>query len=147
MLMNFRGTVLVPTDDAFLSLARSWGISSLEEVLMNKDLLKSVLQYHISSKVFDRIEAFASFEYTTLFKPLSLKPLYKATETGGSTFVGMQGERSTARFLNMPGYLNGLIGTNGDNPPSTIVSGLCSDPAARYARHLHGHQCWQPLAS
>lgn len=115
---SFEGTILMPADDAFVSLARELGLA-IDGLLANKTLVRSILQYHISPALFDRVESFTSYEFETLLTGHSLE-VVKNVDGSTATLVGMKGEKSMAKFLEGAGYANGLIGTNATiigNPP------------------------------
>jgi hypothetical protein len=115
---NFEGTILMPSDDTFVSLGRELGLT-IDGLLANKTLVRSILQYHISPSLFDRVESFTSYEFETLLTGQSLE-VVKTVDGSTATLVGLKGKKSMAKFLEGPGYANGLIGTNATiagNPP------------------------------
>jgi hypothetical protein len=75
-LLQYKGTVFIPTDTAFTATLRSLNLQ-IGQVLTNPTLLKSILQYHVTPTVFATPAALAA---ATQFTTLSSKSIAVSTE-------------------------------------------------------------------
>lgn len=102
---TFTGTLLIPSDTAFAALLKALNATKTE-LLSEKELLKTVLSYHVSPTVIPKIEAFSTL---TSIPTLLAGRTLRGINLGAS--LGIQGDVNNAALVSATEGISGLVGS------------------------------------
>lgn len=102
---TFTGTLLIPSDAAFTALLKALNATK-SELMAETNLLKTVLQYHVSPTVVPKMESFSTIgAIPTLLAGRTLK----GVNLGAS--LGVQGDVNNAILSSSTDAVRGLVGS------------------------------------